>query len=91
MINGASIRPVSAWRRSDDVDQAHLRAFRPGSLPQAMASYAAAIAFLAREVYEENVANKVEKTPRTFGRNSWDSTPEHEFRTGSDHTDWIQV
>ncbi len=37
-----------------------------------MASYAAAMAFLAREVYEENVANKFEKTnlrPKFVGLN----------------------
>ena len=79
MINGASIRPVPAWQRSDDVDQAHPRVFRRGSLPVAMAAYAAAIAFLAVEFYEKNVANKFEKTPRICGQKSWDSTAEDEM------------
>ncbi len=56
MINGAFIRPVSAWRRSDDVDQAIFARSDEAVFPRALASYAAAIAFLAREVYEENVA-----------------------------------
>ena len=43
----------------------------------AMAAYAAAIAFLAVEFYEKNVANKFEKTPRICGQKSWDSTAEH--------------